>query len=65
LENHIYKWKSRTVRHRYQKAEQHIKGPVSIRTVRVMMLSRVLRVWQNIGCPLMLGAGQAMSRYRA
>jgi hypothetical protein len=65
LENRIYKRKSRTVRHRYQKAEHHIKGPVNIGTVRVMMLSRFLRVRQNIGCSLMLGVGQAMSRDRA
>jgi hypothetical protein len=65
LENCIYKWKSGTVRHRYWKAEPHIKGLVSIGTVRVMMVSRVLRVQHNIGHSMMLGVGQVVSRYRA
>jgi hypothetical protein len=64
LENHIYKWKSRTVIHRYRKAEHHIKGSVSVGTVKVTMVSRVLRVWRSIDRSVVFGVGQAMSRYR-
>jgi hypothetical protein len=65
LENHIYKRKSGTVIHRYWKAEHHIKGSVRIGTVKVTMVSRVLRVWHSIDHSVMFGVGQAMSRYRA
>jgi hypothetical protein len=64
LENHIYKWKSRTVIHRYWKMEHHIKGLVSVGIVKVMMVSRVLRVQRSIDCSVMPGVGRAVSRHR-
>jgi hypothetical protein len=64
LENRIYKQKSRTVIHRYRKTEHHIKGSASVGTVRVTMVSRVLRVRHNIDRSVMLGVGQAVSRHR-
>jgi hypothetical protein len=63
MENHIYKRKTRTVIHRYRKAEHHIKGLGSVGTVKVMV-SRVLRVRHNIDRSVMLGVGRAVSRHR-
>ena len=63
-ENHIYKRKSGTVIHRYRKVEHHIKGLTSVGTVKVLMVSRVLRVWRNVDHSVMLGIIQAVSRYR-
>jgi hypothetical protein len=64
LENHIYKRKSGTVIHRYWKAEHHLKGSVSVGTVRVMITSRVLRVQRNIDCSVMLGVVRAVLWHR-
>jgi hypothetical protein len=64
MENCIYKWKSRTVIHRYWKAEHHIKGLGSVGTVKVTMVSRVLRVWRNDDRSVMLGVIWAVSRHR-
>jgi hypothetical protein len=64
LENHIYNQKSGTVIHRYWKVEHYIKGSVSVRTVKVMMVSRVLRVWRNIDRSVMLSVSPAVSRHR-
>jgi hypothetical protein len=41
------------------------QGSVSIRTVTVTMVPRVLTVRCNIGCSMMLGVDWAMLRYRA
>ena len=64
MENRIYKRKSGTVIHRYWKVEHHIKGSASVGTVKVTMVSRVLRVRRNIDCSVMLGIGRAVSRHR-
>jgi hypothetical protein len=64
LENGIYKWKSGTVIHRYWKVEHHIKGSASVGTVKVMMVSRVLRVWRNVDRSMMLGVVQAVLWHR-
>jgi hypothetical protein len=64
MENRIYKWKSRTVIHRYRKAEYHIKGSGNVGSVKAMMVSRVLRVQCDVDCSVMLGVIQAVSRHR-
>jgi nucleoside phosphorylase len=64
MENHIYKRKSGTVIPRYQKAGHHIKGSVSVGTVKVTMVSRVLRAQCNVDCSVMLGVCRAVSRHR-
>jgi hypothetical protein len=64
METRIYKRKSGTVIHRYWKTEHHIKGSVSVGTVKVMMVSGVLRVRRSVDHSVMLGVGQAVSRHR-
>jgi hypothetical protein len=64
MENHIYKRKSGTVIHRYQKTEHHIKGSGSVGTVKVTMVSRVPRVPRDVDRSVMLGVSRAVSRHR-
>jgi hypothetical protein len=64
MENRIHKRKSGTVIHRYWKVEHHIKGSGSVGTVKVMMVSRVPRVWCNVDRSVMLGVVRAVSRHR-
>jgi hypothetical protein len=44
--------------------EHHIKGLVNVGTVKVTMVSRVLRVRRNIDRSVMLGVGRAVLRHR-
>jgi hypothetical protein len=63
MENHIYKRKSGTVI-QVSEAEHHIKGLGNVGTVKVTMVSRVLRVRHNIDRSVMLSVIRAVSRYR-
>jgi hypothetical protein len=50
--------------HRYRKVEHHIKGLVSVGTVKIKMVSRVLRVQRNVDHSVMLGVSWVVSRHR-